>query len=71
MAKSFFGIGVALESIVSSLSYVNGHGIGWVAVLVGLLAATPAVSSWAVALAYGGAASESTLWHMRHSENLP
>jgi hypothetical protein len=70
MAKFLVGMGVALDSVLSSLSYLGSHGTGWLPLLIGFVATMPTVGGWAVEFAYGDSPHGPTLWHVRHSENF-
>ncbi|HEX5470729.1 MAG TPA: hypothetical protein VFW73_02530 [Lacipirellulaceae bacterium] len=70
MTKLFVGTGVALDSVLSSLSYLSSHGTTWLPLLIGLVATMPAVGGWAVKFAYGEAPHGPTLWHIRHGEHV-
>jgi hypothetical protein len=53
MVKAFAGMGIAAESMASSLSYASNHGTGWLAVFIGLAIAAPTIHQLAIAFAYG------------------
>ncbi len=69
MAKFFVGIGVALDSVLSSLSYHGSHGTTWLPLVIGVVATMPTVGGWAVDFAYGDSPHGPTLWHIHHNEN--
>lgn len=53
MGKALIGMGIAAESMASSLSYASSYGTGWLAVLAGLFVAMPAVHAWTETFVHG------------------